>query len=181
MNVLAPLLLGVAFGWALQRGGMTQYRKVADVFRFADLTLIKFLLTALAVGALGVQALRALGAAGEVPVSPTYLLGNALGGLCVGAGMALVGLCPGTVVAGAAEGRLDYAVPGLLGLLTGALAFGLAYPRFVPALSRVGYVGRVTAPELARVDAWLAVLLLGEIAALVLYALARWRPRGPAR
>lgn len=148
MNILPPLMIGAAFGWALHRGGMTQYAKVASVFRFEDLTLIKFLHTAVATGTFVLQSIVALGfGRSDMPVSASHVFGNALGGVIVGAGMALGGLCPATVVAGAGEGRLDSLVAGGAGLFAGAVLFGAAYPSFMPKLARIAAMGRTTIPQ----------------------------------
>lgn len=177
---MIPLLIGFAFGLVLQKGGLTRYHKVAGVFRFEDLTVVKFLLSALVTGAVCIRALEAAGFAGPIPVSNTYVLGNLAGGMIHGVGMALVGFCPGTVVAGAGEGRLDNLVFGVPGLFAGALAFGWAWPAFFPSLARAGAIGRITFGELAHASPWLVVLLFAEAAILVLYAIERW-PRRAAR
>ena len=171
---MIPLLLGFAFGFVLQKGGLTRYHRVAGVFRFADLTVLEFLLSALVTGAAGILLFRAAGIAGPIPVTETYVLGNLVGGLLHGVGMALVGFCPGTVVAGAGEGRLDNLVFGIPGLFAGALAFGWAWPAFFPALARVGALGRVTLGELVHASPALLVLLFAELVALVFYAIERW-------
>ena len=160
----AALAIGFLFGVCLQRGGLTRYQKIADAFRFRDLTVLRFMLSAILVAALGVHVLAAFGVARPLPLHDSALLRNALGGLVFGVGMALVGLCPGTVVAGAGEGRLDDAIPGVLGLVAGSLAFGLAYPTLVPALERHLRLGPVNLPGLAGVDPWLALALLWELA-----------------
>ena len=181
MSVLAPLLIGAAFGWLLHKARLGRYETIVNVFRFTDLTVVKFLVSALMVSMLGLQALVALGLARAVPVPPSYLLGNLAGGLLFGAGMALAGFCPGTVAAGAGEGRLDYLVPGTLGLLAGALLFGWLYPALFPALGQVGRLGEITLLQALHVDAWLVVALFWEVALLLFYALAHpQRQRGGA-
>jgi hypothetical protein len=180
MNVLVPVLLGFAFGFVLQKGGLTQYPKVAGVFRFAELTVLKFLLSALVTGAIAIRVLTAAGVVAAVPVSDTYLLGNLVGGMLHGVGMALVGFCPGTIVAGAGEGRLDNLVFGIPGLFTGALAFGWAWPAFFPALSRIGALGRITFGELIHASPALLVLLFALMVLILFYLVERWptgRPR----
>jgi outer membrane protein OmpA-like peptidoglycan-associated protein len=115
--------------------------------------VLKFLLTALVTAAVGIHALESLGLAVSVPLPRTYVVGNVLGGLVFGVGMALAGFCPGTIAAGAGEGRLDYVIPGDLGLYTGAVVFGVACPRMMPALSgwaREGEVRRAHAAAEAR-------------------------------
>lgn len=113
-------------------------------------------------------------------MTDTYVLGNLIGGALHGVGMALVSFCPGTVVAGAGEGRLDNLLFGIPGLLAGALVFGLAWPPFFPALSRVGALGRVTLGELVHASQDLCVIVFAEIPILVLYLVRRW-PRRAAR
>lgn len=173
MSTLAPLLLGFAFGWLLQKAGLTRYDRIVGVFRFADLAVLKFLLSAIVVGAIGVQALVSLGLAGPLPIAPTYVWGNLLGGLLHGVGMALVGLCPGTVVAGAAEGSLDYLVGGGAGLVAGALVFGLTYPAFFPWLSRQANYGAVTFAGLLGASPWLVIVVFAEVTVLLFYFIER--------
>lgn len=177
MIILQALALGFAFGWLLQKGRLSRYATIVGVYRFTDLTVLKFLLSALVVGALATRALDALGFAAPLPIPPTYLAGNLVGGLLFGVGMAISGFCPGTIVAGAAEGSLDYLIPGGLGLLTGALAYGALYPSFFPALSRLANLGPIAFAGALGVDPWLLVLILAELAGLLFYALERRRPR----
>lgn len=173
METLAPLLVGFGFGWCLQKAGLSRYDRIVNVFRFRDLAVLKFLLTALVTAAIGIRALQTLGLAAPVPVPSTYLVGNLAGGVVFGVGMALSGFCPGTVAAGAGEGRLDYLIPGGLGLYTGALLYGFAYDRVMPALSAVARLGNVTFAETLRVEPWLVVALFLEITLLTFYVLER--------
>jgi hypothetical protein len=83
--------LGVLFGYALNKGGLTRFANITGVFRFTNLTVIKFMLTAVLVAAVGLYSLQGLGVI-DLPGAPaTYLLGNVLGGLVFGIGMALTG------------------------------------------------------------------------------------------
>jgi uncharacterized membrane protein YedE/YeeE len=118
---IVALVLGVFFGFALNKAGLTRYTKIVNQFRLTDMAVLKFMMTALVVTMLGVYPLRALGLITFPTVPATYILGNVVGGLVFGVGMALAGFCPGTCVAGAGEGKLDYIVPGLLGFLVGAI------------------------------------------------------------
>lgn len=175
--IVAPLLLGVAFGWALQKGRLGRYETVVNAFRFTDLTVVKFLFTALMVAMVTIESLVALGLCAPVPVAQTYALGNLAGGVLFGAGMALAGFCPGTVAAGAGEGRLDYLIPGTLGLYAGAVLFGLSYPLFFPGLARIGRLGSVTAAQALHVDPWLLITVFCELGLLLFYVLERVIPR----
>jgi len=81
----------------------------------------------------------------EKDVKPMKVGGVGLGALIFGAGMALLGYCPGTCVAAAGEGRRD-ALVGLLGMLAGATGFVAVYPKLVPLLDAGGDYGKVTLP-----------------------------------
>jgi uncharacterized membrane protein YedE/YeeE len=179
MMPFAPLLVGFAFGWVLQKGKLGRYETIVNVFRLTDLTVVKFLVTGLLVAALGIQSLSALGLAVDLPVPQTFVLGNLVGGIVFGAGMALAGFCPGTVAAGAGEGRLDYLFAGSAGLVTGALVFGALYSRLYRAMS-IASVGAVTLPQLTGLDAWLLVILFWEMGLLLFYGLERGGSRARA-
>lgn len=165
--MIAPLLIGFAFGWTLQRTELSKYERIVGVFRFRDLTVLRFLLTALVTASIGIGLLRAFGLAVAVPIPATYVAGNLVGGLVFGVGMALSGFCPGTIAAGAGEGRLDNLVPGALGLLSGAVFYGLAYEKIMPRLATAMRLGEVTIPELVHVEPWLVVIVFAEVALLI--------------
>src|SRR5512139_656113 len=137
---LLPMILGVFFGFSLNKAGLTRYAKVAGQFRFVDMTVLKFMMTALVVTMLGVI---------TFPTVPaTYIVGNLVGGIIFGVGMSLAGFCPGTMAAGAGEGKLDYLIPGGLGFLVGAALFGLTYDKVFPPIAKILNYGSVVIPDL---------------------------------
>jgi uncharacterized membrane protein YedE/YeeE len=173
MSILAPILVGFAFGFLLQKSGMTKYHKIANAFRFTDMAVLKFMMSALVTGMIGIYGLKALGWAAIIPVTPTYLVGNVVGGMIFGVGMALSGVCAAPVAAGGGEGRLDYLIPGALGMLVGGTIFGLAYPSFFPQLSQLANYGAVSLMELWNLNTWLFVGLFTVIALLLFYLIDR--------
>jgi uncharacterized membrane protein YedE/YeeE len=90
-NIVLPLIFGVLFGFSLNKAGLTKYHKIVNVFRFTDLAVLKFMMTALVVAMSGLYALRGLGLLTFPNVPATYILGNLVGGLLFGVGMALTG------------------------------------------------------------------------------------------
>ncbi len=91
-NYILALILGVFFGFSLNKAGLTRYSKIVNVFRFTDMAVLKFIMTALVVSMAGLYTLRGLGLITFPNVPATYVVGNLLGGLIFGVGMALVGL-----------------------------------------------------------------------------------------
>lgn len=90
-NLIIALLLGVFFGFALNKAGLTKYNKIVNVFRFTDMAVLQFMMTALVVSMIGLYALRALGVLEFPNIPGTYIVGNIIGGLVFGIGMALTG------------------------------------------------------------------------------------------
>ena len=79
------------------------------------------------------------------------------GGIIFGIGWAVSGYCPGTCIVGASEGKKD-AVFTVLGALTGAFLFSLAYPFLENLLIKPANFGKVTFETMLGVDGiWLAV------------------------
>ncbi len=91
MNYVIALVLGVFFGLSLNKAGLTRYNKIVNVFRFTDMAVLKFMMTALVVSMVGLYTLRGLGWITFPNVPATYIVGNVVGGLIFGIGMALVG------------------------------------------------------------------------------------------
>jgi hypothetical protein len=168
-NLWIALVLGVVFGFLLNKAGLTSYHKIVNVFRLTDMAVLKFMMSGLAVAMIGLYAMRGLGWI-EFPTIPsTYVVGNLVGGLVFGVGMALAGFCPGTAVAGAGEGKLDYLIPGLLGFFVGAAAFGLTYPSVFPQISRLAAYGSATLGQLWNVDSWLLITVFTLMSLFLFY------------
>ena len=91
MTTIITLIIGLAFGLLLNKAGLTKYNKIVNVFRFTDMSVLKFMMTALAVAMSGLYALKTLGIIAFPNVPGTYIAGNLVGGLIFGVGMALAG------------------------------------------------------------------------------------------
>jgi uncharacterized membrane protein YedE/YeeE len=90
-NYIIALILGLFFGFLLNKAGLTKYHKIVNVFRFTDLSVIKFMMSGLVVAMIGLYGLRDLGVITFPNVPATYVVGNIVGGLIFGAGMSLTG------------------------------------------------------------------------------------------
>ena len=92
-GLVAGLLLGVAFGFFLERAGLGDPKKLIGVFYLDDFTMLKVMFTAIAIAAAGIGALSALGVMdlSALAVQPTYLWPQLVGGLILGVGFALGG------------------------------------------------------------------------------------------
>lgn len=127
MTVILAIVLGLFFGFVLQKVGASNPRYIIDMLRFKNLHLMKAILLAIGLSSLTLFVLLATGLVdvGHVSVKASYV-GVIVGGAILGAGWAMAGFCPGTAVVGAGAGRKD-ALVYIAGGLIGAFAFMLVY------------------------------------------------------
>jgi hypothetical protein len=91
--LVAALALGLAFGFVLERAGLGDPRKLLGLFYLEDFTMLKVMITAMAVAAAALTLFAAGGALdpASLAVQPTYLWPQLVGGLVLGIGFAIGG------------------------------------------------------------------------------------------
>jgi hypothetical protein len=148
MALTFALVVGVAFGFTLERAGLGTAPKLAGQFYFADFTVMKVMFTAIVVAMTGAFWLARLGVIDldHLFVPETFLLPQLLGGAIFGAGFLVAGLCPGTSCVAAASGRGDGAAV-MAGMFAGIAAAGLAFSSFYSTTA----FGAWTVPQLLHV------------------------------
>jgi len=134
--MFASLLVGLAFGFALERAGFGSSRRLAGIFYFRDMTVLKVMFTALVVAMLGLLLALALGwvSRDQIYFLPTVYGAQIVGGLVFGLGFVLAGWCPGTAAVGVASGRVD-ALVFLGGAVVGSVLFNELYSTVKPLLA----------------------------------------------
>lgn len=153
------LLLGVGFGFSLERAGFGSARKLTAVFYLWDMAVVKVMFTAIVTAMTGLFLLSTLGVMdlSELYLEPTNVAAQALGGLVFGAGFIVGGYCPGTSIAALATGRKD-GVAFALGMLAGVMAYAEGMPG-VEAWIKAGSVGELTLPKVTGIGMGWWVLL----------------------
>lgn len=127
------LLIGVAFGFVLERAGFGSSRRLAGIFYFRDMAVLKVMFSGLVTAMLGVAYLTLFGIVSldSIYLMPTAYRAQIIGGLIFGVGFVLSGWCPGTAAAGFASGKLD-ALLCLVGAVIGSIIFNEVYPSVAP-------------------------------------------------
>jgi len=166
--LLYGLVTGILFGFLLQKGRVLRYDKQLGALRLMDMTIVKFMLSTVLVGMVGVYILKDLGLV-KLSVKPTNLGANIIGGLIFGAGWGLLGYCPGTSAGALGEGRWD-SLWGILGMLVGAAVFAEVYPALKTSILTWGKFGKITLPQVLGVNHWVIVPIF-IVGALALF---RW-------
>lgn len=175
-TLLLGAITGLVFGFLLQKGGVTRYNVIVNQFRFKDFTVLKTMLTAIVIGAIGVYAMLQFGMIKGLSVKGAELAMNAGGGLIFGVGMVLLGYCPGTALAAVGQGSRDAAV-GIGGALVGAAVYAEAYPLLARSLEPIGKLGKITFADATHASPWWFIAGLAVFAA----GLFLWLERREAR
>lgn len=155
-TLLAGLLTGAAFGFLLQKARVARYDKQIGALRLLDMTIVKFMLSSVLVGMIGVYLCKDLGLA-NLMVKPAVIGANIAGGLIFGIGWGLLGYCPGTSMAALGEGRYD-SVWGILGMLAGAGLYAESFPALSGTILDMGKLDPVTIPELLDINHWFIII-----------------------
>jgi hypothetical protein len=177
--MLTAPIIGLAFGWFLERAGLGYAPRLAGQFYLTDLTVFKVMFSALLTAMLGAFWLDRAGLLDLhlVYLPETFVLPQAAGGMLFGAGFLLAGLCPGTSCVAAAAGRIDGA--GVIaGILCGILLFNGALP-WIESFYRSTSLGATTFSDVLGISRGASVALVTLIA-LAGFALAERIERGGA-
>ena len=167
LQLVVGLALGTAFGFLLQKGGVTQYDVIIGQLLFKDFTVVKIMLSAVLTGMIGVHVLRSLGLA-QLHPKPGSVGSSVIGGLIFGVGFGVLGYCPGTVAGAAGQGALDALLGGVVGILVGAGLFAAVFHKIHDPILSKGHFGELTLPALFKVNAWIVVVPVAVLIAALL-------------
>lgn len=108
-GLLIAFLIGIGFGFFLEKAGFSSARKLAFQFYLRDFAVLKVMFTAIVVAGLGFWGLVILGLQdlSYTYINPTFIYPQIIGGLILGVGFVVGGYCPGTSCVALATGKLD--------------------------------------------------------------------------
>jgi uncharacterized protein len=169
--VLTGLLMGVVFGFALEKSRVFEPGIIVGQMQLRNFIMLKVFLTAVATGALVLAALNGFGFVKLQPKAALYAA-DIIGGLVLGAGIALAGACPGTTLAQIGVGYRD-ALFTLAGGLFGAVAFSYAQPWLDKTL--IGTGPKLIFTNLLNVPYWQGAIGLSAAITVILIFMERMR------
>lgn len=173
VSLVIAFIIGIGFGFFLERAGFGSSKKLAAQFYFTDLTVFKVMFTGIITAMVGVYYLSVIGFVdlSLIYLTPTFLLPQVVGGVILGVGFVVGGYCPGTSCVAASTGRIDGMVY-LLGVIFGIFVFGEAFP-LVSSFYVSTPMGQITLPQISGLPYGLLVFLV-VLMALGGFAGAEW-------
>lgn len=184
-EMIVSVLVGMGFGFVLERAGFGRADRLAAVFYGRDFRVLRVMFTAIVTAMIGLYFFDVFGVLplASIGILDTYLWPQLVGGVLLGFGFIIGGYCPGTSVVAAVGGKVD-AVLFLGGLLLGSSLFTLAYPD-VAAFASSGARGRLLLHEVFGVSSGVMVLGVALFAVAAFWAVSKIeravRARSPER
>lgn len=155
IDQILGLVTGVFFGFLLQKGRVLRFEKQVGAMLLKDMTIFKFMLSAILVGMVGIQLL----ASAEI-ISLSHKAMNLgavlIGGALFGCGWAVMGFCPGTSIGALGEGRW-HAVFAIAGMVVGAAVYAELYPFFKSTILAWKDFGKIGLAEMLDISPWFII------------------------
>ena len=172
IGILSGGLMGAVFGFALEKSRVFEPGIIVGQMQLRNWIMLRVFLSAVATGAVVLAVLHGFGFVKLQPKAALYAA-DIVGGLILGAGIALAGACPGTTLAQIGVGYRD-GIFTLLGGLAGAVAFSYAQPWLAKSL--IGTGPKLIFTDLAGIPYWQGALVLAAAIAVILVLLEKLKP-----
>jgi len=130
--MIVALVCGILFSLIAQYVRLNTFDKIIATALLKNSDVIEILLFAIGISNIAFFIEYLFGAA-TIEIKPFYVVGVSIGGTLFGAGVAILGYCPGTMTMALAEGKID-ALFGYAGGILAGLLFTVIYPGIIPFL-----------------------------------------------
>ena len=161
MSLVYGLVSGILFGVLLQRAEVLRYDRQVGALRLADMTIFKFMLSAILVASMGIYVLKDMGLA-ALNIKAAGLGAQIVGGTLFGIGWGLLGYCPGTAAGALGEGRID-GLWGILGMLGGGALYAAIHPFMKTTIIGIGSFGKISIPQIIGINHWIVIIVLAVL------------------
>lgn len=176
MSVMTAILIGLAsgivFGFALEKSRVFEPGVIVGQMQLRSFLMLKIFLTAVVTGLVVLAVLNGMFGV-KLHLKPLLLRADIIGGLILGAGIALSGACPGTSMAQLGAGYRD-AWFIIVGGIAGAMTYGYFDTSITGFFAEKG--DKVAFDKLVGLPFWAAALMLAAVLVVGLVLLERLTP-----
>ncbi len=171
-GILIGLATGIVFGFVLEKSRVFEPGIIVGQMQFRSFIMLKVFLAAVITGLVALAVMN--GAFGvKLSLKPLVWHADIIGGLILGAGIALAGACPGTSLAQVGAGYRD-AIFVVLGGIAGAVAYGYFDTSITAYFAEKGT--NLSFAALAGLPFWMVALGVAAALAAALVVLERMTP-----
>lgn len=175
MSVFTAILIGLAtglvFGFALEKSRVFEPGVIVGQMQLRNFLMLKVFLAAVITGLIVLAIMNGLFGV-KLSLKALLIKADLIGGLILGAGIALSGACPGTALAQIGAGYRD-ALFVLLGGIAGAITYGYLDAPIAALFAEAG--GKVGFDQLLGLPFWVTALGLAVLLSLVVWAMETWQ------
>lgn len=176
MSVLTGILIGLAtgivFGFVLEKSRVFEPGIIVGQMQLRSFIMLKVFLAAVITGLLVLAVIHGVYGA-KLSLKPLIWKADIIGGLVLGAGIALAGACPGTSLAQVGAGYRD-AIFVVVGGIAGAIAYGYNDASITAFFAEQG--ANLTFAGLVGLPFWQVAVGLASVLAVFLVVLERLTP-----
>ncbi len=176
MTVLSGILIGLAtgavFGFALEKSRVFEPGAIVGQMQLRNFLMLKIFLAAVVTGLIALAVMNGLFGV-KLSLKPLLWKADIIGGLILGAGIALSGACPGTSLAQVGAGYRD-ALFVVAGGIAGALVYGYNDAAITALFDEKG--DKLGFDKLIGLPFWAVALMLAAMLVLVLGVLEKAMP-----
>jgi uncharacterized protein len=150
------LITGILFGFFMQKARVLRFDKQVGAMMLKDMTILKFMLSAILVGMVGIQLLAGMGVI-TLSHKAMNLGAVVIGGALFGCGWAVTGFCPGTSAGACGEGRW-HAAFAAAGMVAGGAIYAEVYPFLKSSVLAWKDFGKIGLPGISGLSPWIIIL-----------------------
>ena len=169
--VLLGLATGIVFGFALEKSRVFEPGVIVGQMQLRSFLMLKIFLAAVITGLIVLAVMNGMFGV-KLSLKPLLFKADIIGGLILGAGIALAGACPGTTLAQIGAGYRD-AVFILFGGIAGALTYGYFDAPITALFAETG--DKIGFDQLLGLPFWVTALAFALLLAAVLWGLETWQ------
>lgn len=170
--VLIGLATGIVFGFALEKSRVFEPGVILGQMQLRNFIMLKIFLAAVITGLVVLAVMNGMFGI-KLGLKPLLYKADIIGGLILGAGIALAGACPGTTLAQIGAGYRD-AWFILLGGIAGALFYGYFDAPITALFAEKG--AKLGFDQMLGLPFWIVALALATVLTGVLVLIEGWRP-----